>query len=213
MFRVSATSPWPAKAASPWRRIGRIRSRAASPARSCLARTIPSTTGSTASRWLGFGASPTFTRVPSGASCVPTAPRWYLTSPEPWIDCGSRASSNSAKICATGFPTTLVRSVRRPRWDIPMTASSIPNPAARSRSRVISGMAASPPSREKRLWPTYLAWRNFSKLSASTSLASALVLSSTESVARFRQDSIRSMSHFFCSGSWMFMYSAPTLPQ
>ena len=94
-----------------------------------------------------------------------------------------------------------------------MTASSTPDSAARSRRRVRSGIAASPPSREKRLWPTYLAWRNFSKLSASTSFARTRFFSSTESVARFRVDSIRSMSHAFWAGSWMFMNSAPIFPQ
>ena len=34
-----------------------------------------------------------------------------------------------------------------------------------------------------------------------------------ESVARLRADSMRSMSHCFCAGSWMFMNSAPIFPQ
>src|SRR5918996_1533383 len=52
---VSATTPCPAKAASPWIRRGSTGLLASPPSSwSCLARTIPSTTGSTASRWLGF---------------------------------------------------------------------------------------------------------------------------------------------------------------
>src|SRR5438876_331256 len=55
MLNVSATWPWPGKAASPWMRSGTPRRRSASPNSSCLARTRPSTTGPTLSRWLGFG--------------------------------------------------------------------------------------------------------------------------------------------------------------
>ena len=42
---VSMTTPWPAKAASPWMRIGSTRAPAVSPRRSWRARTEPSTTG------------------------------------------------------------------------------------------------------------------------------------------------------------------------
>ena len=48
----------------------------------CSARVQPSTTGSTASRWLGFGASVTVTS-PDAVLRVPVAARWYLTSPVP----------------------------------------------------------------------------------------------------------------------------------
>ena len=42
-------------AASPWISSGKPRLRSVSPWMRCLARTRPSTTGFTASRWLGFG--------------------------------------------------------------------------------------------------------------------------------------------------------------
>ena len=42
------------------------RSRSVSPSRSCLGRTMPSTTGSTASRWLGLGATDTTISRPDG---------------------------------------------------------------------------------------------------------------------------------------------------
>ena len=54
---VSATTPWPAKAASPWSSTGSTENASGSLMRSCLARTMPSTTGSTVSRWLGLAAS------------------------------------------------------------------------------------------------------------------------------------------------------------
>ena len=66
---------------------------------SCLARTTPSVTGSDASRWLGLATRLVGIRLPLAAVKTPSAPRWYLTSPEPWVDFGSRLPSNSLKIC------------------------------------------------------------------------------------------------------------------
>ena len=63
MLSVSATIPWPANDASPWIRIGSATPGSWTPAcveRSvCSARVRPSTTGSTASRWLGLAQSVT----------------------------------------------------------------------------------------------------------------------------------------------------------
>ena len=57
MLSVSATIPWPAKAASPWTSNGKTFLRCSiSPRMRCRARAFPSTTGSTASRWLGLAA-------------------------------------------------------------------------------------------------------------------------------------------------------------
>ena len=53
------------------------------PIRSCLARTIPSTTPSTVSRWEGLAARDTRVLTPSVPVNVPAVPRWYLTSPVP----------------------------------------------------------------------------------------------------------------------------------
>src|ERR671925_517169 len=78
--------PWAGKDASPWIKIG-IATRASwRPSRVlrsvCSARVRPSTTGSTASRWLGFEASVTVIS-PAAVARVPSAPRWYFTSPQP----------------------------------------------------------------------------------------------------------------------------------
>ena len=55
---VSATTPWPANEASPWISTGSATAESVTPRRFersvCSARVRPSTTGSTASRWLGF---------------------------------------------------------------------------------------------------------------------------------------------------------------
>ena len=63
--------------------------------RSCLARTIPSSTPSTASRCDGFAASDTGIWCPSSAVKVPSVPRWYFTSPEPEKLLESCVPSNS----------------------------------------------------------------------------------------------------------------------
>src|SRR5919198_164427 len=65
MLRHSATMPWPAKAASPWTRIGITRARSRSRERSCRPRTLPCTTASIHSRWLGLNARETCTGAPS----------------------------------------------------------------------------------------------------------------------------------------------------
>src|SRR5437762_3937517 len=86
----SATSPWPAKAASPCIRMPTTWLRSASPRWCCLARTLPSTTGSTASRCDGLAANDRCTLRPP-ISRSPEVPRWYLTSPEPWTCSGLAA--------------------------------------------------------------------------------------------------------------------------
>ena len=59
---------------------------------------MPTTTGSTASRWDGLEAMVTGMAPPARPGKVPEAPLWYFTSPEPWTDSGSRFPSNSSKI-------------------------------------------------------------------------------------------------------------------
>jgi hypothetical protein len=114
---------------------------------------MPSTTGSTNSRWLGFGDRLTAALAPAGDSWMPAAPRWYFTSPEPCVESGSTLPSNSLKIWASGLPMVLARTFSRPRWAMPMTASWTPWAAASFNTRSSRGMSASHPSSEKRLWP------------------------------------------------------------
>ena len=109
-LKISATTPWPAKAASPWtstERIGKLSARSRIAAgvpsvggaiRSCFARTIPSTTGLTASRCDGFEAILTGIETLLSPVKMPSAPLWYLTSPEPCTLSGSKLPSNSEKI-------------------------------------------------------------------------------------------------------------------
>ena len=213
-FSVSATTPWPAKAASPWMSTGRMAARPSSPPiRSWRARAIPSTTGFTASRWLGLGDRVMRTGPPFADSWVPWAPRWYFTSPEPWGIPGSGFPWNSLKIREYGFPMFWVTTFSRPRWLMPRTISSTPSAAADSSSRSTTGMSVSPPSRLNRLWPTYRAWRNFSNDSERSSFLSTRFRSSVSRGSELRVGSMRSWSHFFCSGSWMCMYSTPIRPQ
>ena len=60
----------------------------------------------------------------------------------------------------------LARTLRRPRWAMPMATSWIPARAAEERSSSSRGIRDSPPSREKRFWPVNLVWRNSSNASA-----------------------------------------------
>ena len=78
----SATTPWPAKAASPCNSTGITEVRLLSFNCSCLALALPITTGFTASKWLGFAVKERWTLFPSN-SRSDDAPRWYLTSPDP----------------------------------------------------------------------------------------------------------------------------------
>src|SRR5207237_967962 len=60
----------------------------------CSARVRPSTTGSTASSWLGFAARVTVTS-PVAVVRPPSAPRWYFTSPVP--PSGSAATASPVR--------------------------------------------------------------------------------------------------------------------
>ena len=84
--------------------------------------------------------------------------------------------SNSAKIWDSGLPIVFASTLSRPRCGIPSTTSRSPRSAASLRMRSSSGISASPPSSEKRLWPTYFVCRKRSKLSASTSFSSTRFL-------------------------------------
>ena len=86
---------------------------------SCLARAMPSSTGSTASRCDGFAATETLILSPRPETNSPSAPRWYFTSPEPWTVRGSMLPSNSRKIWEYFLPTMLASTLSRPRWAMP----------------------------------------------------------------------------------------------
>ncbi len=147
MPSVSATTPSPANAASPCMRIGRMRVRSSSPRRSCSARAIPSSTGSTASRCDGFDASSTSTSVPARMGYLPLMPTWYCASPDPWIEVGSTSPSNSRKMRSYGLPITFASTFSLPRCGMPNIAFSTPSAAPSSSSASTIGIRLSPPSR------------------------------------------------------------------
>ncbi len=180
--------------------------------RSCLARTMPSITGSTASRCDGLATSETpIACSPSGVVNLPFWPRWYFTSPEPCADFGSMKPSNSEKIFSYGLPTMLASTLSRPRWAMPITTSSRSPSAAVCSTSSSSGISDSPPSSEKRFWPTYFVCRKVSKASAALSRLRMCFCSSADGFSYFR--SIRSWIQRRSSGSWMCMYSMPTRRQ
>ncbi|MCY1447649.1 hypothetical protein D9M71_642790 [compost metagenome] len=117
------TTPWPAKAASPWMEIGSTLSPVLSRRRSWRARTEPSTTGETISRWDGLNASARCTSPP-GVMTLEEKPWWYFTSPE---DRPSAFLPSNSSNRSRGFlPKVLTRTFRRPRWAMPMTISLAP---------------------------------------------------------------------------------------
>ena len=73
--------------------------RSVSPSRVCLARTLPTTTGLTASRCDGLAVRLRWTMRPPGISRSVEVPRWYLTSPEPSTSSITASPWNSEKIC------------------------------------------------------------------------------------------------------------------
>ena len=76
----SATTPCPAKAASPWIKIGITLFLSVSLWKNCLALVWPNTTGLTASKCEGLSVRLTWTEFPSN-SLSDEAPKWYFTSP------------------------------------------------------------------------------------------------------------------------------------
>ena len=60
---------------------------------------MPSTTGFTASKCEGLAASSTGMWFPAMLSNSEVIPRWYFTSPDPWVDDSSKFPSNSPKSC------------------------------------------------------------------------------------------------------------------
>ena len=63
----------------------------------------------------------------------------------------------------------LASTLRRPRCAMPMQTSSRPSSAARDSIASSSAMTDSPPSSEKRFWPTNLVCRKVSNASAALS--------------------------------------------
>ena len=148
---------------------------------------------------------------PSLALKTPSAPRWYLTSPDPCVVRGSRLPSNSPKICAYDLPTMFASTFSLPRCAIPITASSSEARAASVSTASSSAIRDSAPSRENRRWPTNLVCRNISKASATFSRDRICICSSWLGLPCGR--SIRSCSQARSSGFWMCMYSTPTVRQ
>ncbi len=105
----------------------------------------------------------------------------------------------------------LASTLSRPRCAMPMTTSSSRDSAAESMVASSSGMTDSPPSSEKRFWPTYLVCRNVSNASAALRRRRIRSCSSRSGLEWPR--STRSWIHLRCLGSWMCMYSMPTVRQ
>ena len=105
----------------------------------------------------------------------------------------------------------LASTLSRPRCGIPMQISSIRSSAARHMTRSIRAMTDSPPSSENRFCPTNLVCRNVSNASAALSFLRIRICSSRD--GRAYGTSTLAWIQARCSGSWMCMYSMPTVRQ
>ncbi len=120
--------------------------------RCCRARTEPSTTGSTISRWDGLNASDRCTGPPA-VEMSDEKPLWYFTSPSE-VASAAAVPSNSANRSFGDLPRVLTRTLSRPRCAMPITSSSTPWAPARCTISSMHGISVSPPSSEKRFCPT-----------------------------------------------------------
>ncbi len=149
---------------------------------------------------------------PPGVDTSDEKPLWYLTSPS---DVASLADvpSNSAKRSFGDLPSVLTSTFSRPRCAMPMTTSSTPKLPARWTISSMQGISVSPPSSEKRFWPTYRVCRYFSSVSAAVSRSRRRRFTSGVNCGRPRTASSRCWIQRFCAGSEMYMYSVPIVPQ
>ena len=105
----------------------------------------------------------------------------------------------------------LARTLSRPRWAMPMTTSSRWARAAEVIAASSSGISDSPPSSEKRFCPTNLVCRKVSNASAVLSRPRMCFCSSRSGLPG--GTSTRSWIQARSLGSWMCMYSMPTVRQ
>jgi hypothetical protein len=77
---------------------------------------------------------------------------WYLTSPAE--SAAAFLPSNSSNSIFGCLPRVLTSTLRRPRWAMPMTISCTPTVPAVRISWSMARISDSPPSSEKRFWPT-----------------------------------------------------------
>mmetsp|Transcript_9454 Transcript_9454/g.33262 ORF Transcript_9454/g.33262 Transcript_9454/m.33262 type:complete len:434 (+) Transcript_9454:909-2210(+) len=219
MCSVSYTMPWPANAASPCSSRPMVLVPPVSPLMSAFARTLPTTTGFTASKWLGFASSDRCTFCPLGYVRSKDVPRWYLTSPEPLQSPVSSSAAvsaawmpwNSRKMSSLGLRMTLDSMLRRPRCGMPITTSLQPCSTLVSMVALMPAMSESQPSRPNRLAAEYFCARKRSKWSENATRSKICAFSSL--VYGVGLTSMRSRSQLHVSRSWMCMYSHPILSQ
>ena len=212
MAKHSATTPCPAKAASPWSNIGITLSLFVSLWKNCLALVCPNTTGLTASKWEGLAVKLTCTELPSN-SLSADAPRWYFTSPETPPSAGPGSPANSLNIFFKGFCITLVKILSLPLWGIPILTSFAPSEPPNLIICSIAGIKDSHPSNPNLFVPTYFVCKYFSKPSASNTRFNMAFFPSGVKEISFSFPSILSWTQLFSSGSSMCINSTPTLEQ
>ncbi|MNV58818.1 hypothetical protein D3C71_1512110 [compost metagenome] len=121
--------------------------------------------------------------------------------------------SNSANRSLGILPMEFTNTFKRPRWAMPITISWTPLAPADWINSSIAAIKLSPPSREKRFWPTYLVWRKRSKPSAAVRRSRICFFFSTPKLGLLRIFSSFSCHQRFWFWSVAYMYSAPMEPQ
>ena len=176
------------------------------------ARAMPSSTGLTASRWLGFGARwiCRSTSAPCWSWYLRWAPLWYFTSPVqpvslPVLLTRCTGSRNSARMCSQGLFRMWASTLSRPRWAMPIrmlqVLFSAASPITPSRMRIM----VSRPSMENRVLPGKVRCRNCSKTSTSVRRSRMARALSSSSEGLNRPVSAASCSHSRSPGTSMCM--------
>ena len=208
----SATTPCPAKAASPCIKTGITFFLSLSLWKYCLARTCPKTIGFTASKCDGLSVRLIWTKFPSNSRFA-EAPKWYFTSPSKSFLESIFSPKNSLNITLKGFCIIFARTFNLPLCGIPIFTSFTPKCPPRFIICSKAGISDSAPSRPNLLVPTNFMCKNFSKPSASINLLSIALFPFSVNLIPFSFPSILSLIQDLSFGSAICINSYPIFPQ
>ena len=208
----SATTPWPANAASPWISTGSTGTRPGGSIWSCSARTMPSTIGPTVSRWLGLAASSTLD-VGAGRADV------LALHPEVVLDVAGALHRVGVDVALELGEDRLVALAHDVRQHVePAAVGHAEHARRRNRRRrrsTGSRRGSGSPTRRPRCrtaWCRRTWWRGTSRTTRRRSAARGCGPSRPWSTARASPSTLAWIQT--CSSvSWMCMYSTPIVRQ
>ena len=216
-LKHSATTPWPAKAASPCISSGSTWPRPAlgvsRRVKACLARALPSTTGLTISRWLGLAVSDRWTLLPSNSRSELGAQVVLHVARALDVLGHGRAALELVEDRAVGLAHHRGQDVQpaavgHAEDDLVNAQGAAPlDDLLERRHRQLAAVEAEPlRSRIPRA-------RKRSKPSASISFLRMAILPSLVKLISLSRPSIRRCSQAFSAGSEMCMYCTPSVLQ